>query len=61
MGKSLAYLEDRKKVWGQDQKMSEKRMGSREGKRGEGREAEVGKRDRDQGIIKETSTKCDTK
>lgn len=41
--------------------MSEKRRGRGEGKKGEDGEVEVGERDRDEGTIKETSTKCDTK
>ena len=41
--------------------MSEKRRGRGEGKKGEDGEVEVGERDRDEGTIKETSPKCDTK
>ena len=41
--------------------MSEKRRGREEGKTGQDGEAEVGERDGDEGTIKETSTKCDTK
>lgn len=39
----MAYLEDRKKAWGQDQKMSEKRTGSREGREGRAERQRLGR------------------